>query len=187
MAEYTSVGVGNAGLATGIIGTSLGVLNGMGGIAGLLGATPKAGGSCADTREIADLKMKLALEQANNYSDKSNVEVFKQAIAMSNAVDEKQNANFKTIAEAVAELDKNAAVNQARIDCLAASLQKDIEAAKAEARNAIALESERRVAGDQGLYGYVNATFVPGKLVMPKENICPEFMDRYNSWTAPTN
>lgn len=25
------------------------------------------------------------------------------------------------------------------------------------------------------------------KLVIPKTNICPEPMDRYNSWTAPTN
>ena len=52
--------------------------------------------------------------------------------------------------------------------------------------SAIALESERRVAGDQNLYCYVNATFVPGKLVMPKDSVCPEPMDRYNSWTAPT-
>ena len=190
MAEFASTAVGNAGLATGIIGTSLGVLNGMGGIAGLLGATPNIGGAghaCADTRRIAELEAKLALETANNYSDKSDVEVFKQAIAMSNAVDEKQNANFRTIAEAVAKLDKEAAVNQARIDCLANSIQKDIDAVRAEARNAIALESERRINGDQGLYGYVNATFVPGKLVMPKENICPEFMDRYNTWVAPVN
>ena len=33
---------------------------------------------------------------------------------------------------------------------------------------------------------YVNATFVPGKLVMPLDNICPDAMRRYNTWTAPT-
>lgn len=49
-----------------------------------------------------------------------------------------------------------------------------------------ALEAERRSVGDQNLYNYVNGKFVPGKLVMPKENICPEVMERYNSWTAPT-
>ena len=33
---------------------------------------------------------------------------------------------------------------------------------------------------------YVDATFVPGKLVMPLSSLCPEAMQRYNSWTAPT-
>ena len=51
---------------------------------------------------------------------------------------------------------------------------------------AIALEAERRTAGDQNLYGYVNATFVPGKLIMPATSICPSCMPEYNSWTAPT-
>lgn len=35
--EYTSRGVGNAALATGIIGTTLGALDGMGGLAGMFG------------------------------------------------------------------------------------------------------------------------------------------------------
>lgn len=51
---------------------------------------------------------------------------------------------------------------------------------------AIALESERRTTGDQNLFCYVNGTFVPGKLVMPKDSICPAVMPQYNSWTAPT-
>ena len=33
---------------------------------------------------------------------------------------------------------------------------------------------------------YVNGTFVAGKLVMPKDNICPNVMPEFNSWTAPT-
>ena len=51
---------------------------------------------------------------------------------------------------------------------------------------AIALESERRTTGDQNLFCYVNGAFVPGKLVMPKDSICPAVMPQYNSWTAPT-
>lgn len=61
-----------------------------------------------------------------------------------------------------------------------------IEASKNEFRGAIALEAERRECGDKNLYNYVNATFVPGKLVMPKDSICPSVMPQYNSWTAPT-
>lgn len=33
---------------------------------------------------------------------------------------------------------------------------------------------------------YCNATFVPGKLVMPLDNLCPAAMPRYNDWKAPT-
>ena len=51
---------------------------------------------------------------------------------------------------------------------------------------AIALESERRINGDQNLFGYVNGTFVPGKLVMSADSVFPAPMPQYNSWTAPT-
>ena len=42
--NYASKGVANAGLTTGIIGTSLGALNAMGGAGGLLGGL--FGGGC---------------------------------------------------------------------------------------------------------------------------------------------
>ena len=47
-----------------------------------------------------------------------------------------------------------------------------------------AIEAERRAGGDQNLFSYVNATFVPGKLVMPKDSICPSCMPEFNSWGA---
>lgn len=50
----------------------------------------------------------------------------------------------------------------------------------------IALEAERRCNGDQNLFNYSNATFVPGKLIMPATSICPSVMPQYNSWVAPT-
>ena len=52
--------------------------------------------------------------------------------------------------------------------------------------SSISLEAERRCNGDQNLFNYMNATFVPGKLVMPATSICPSVMEKYNSWTAPT-
>lgn len=50
--EYASKGVAGAGLGTGIAGLSLGVLNSVGGLAGLLGANAprsNSGGTCAET------------------------------------------------------------------------------------------------------------------------------------------
>lgn len=61
-----------------------------------------------------------------------------------------------------------------------------LKAVEERLSGAIAVESERRVAGDNNLYCYVNATFVPGKLVMPIGSVCPQPMPEFNSWTAPT-
>ena len=72
------------------------------------------------------------------------------------------------------------------VECLAASVHQKIEALRNETSAAIALEGERRVNGDNNLMCYVKATYVPGKLVMPLDALCPEAMQRYNSWTAPT-
>lgn len=66
-------------------------------------------------------------------------------------------------------------------------LDMKIDNVRNELAAAIKLESERRSTGDQNLFCYVNGTFVPGKLVMPKDSICPSVMPEFNSWTAPTN
>ena len=72
------------------------------------------------------------------------------------------------MARAIAALDKQVAVDkQATVDNFA-FLNNKIDTTKQE------------------VLCYVNATFVPGKLVMPLSSICPEAMQRYNSWTAPT-
>ena len=117
-------------------------------------------------------------------------------------------ANFKCLADSVsglkvnvAELNREVADMRVReqqtadaVDCLAKStsmrfdsVYKAIDCAKRECGDAIALEAERRHAADQSIRCYVDATFVPGRLVMPREAICPEVMQRYNNWVAPTD
>lgn len=73
--EYASRGVGNAGLATGIIGTALGTLNGAGGIGNLFGKV-KSEGDEPITRYEAEMMMKIAgkdqeiaLLKADKYTD----------------------------------------------------------------------------------------------------------------------
>ena len=61
MSEYTSHAVGNAGLATGIIGTALGVLNGG---AGLLGIMPNAQKQEYVTKEALDMAMTIAAKDS---------------------------------------------------------------------------------------------------------------------------
>lgn len=72
------------------------------------------------------------------------------------------------------------------VECLAASVTQKIDALRNETSAAIALEGERRINGDNSIMCHVRACYVPGKLVMPKDAICPEVMPRYNSYTAPT-
>lgn len=80
--EYTSKGVGNAALTTGIIGTSLGALSSAGGLAGLLGLGGPRAGAPADPgdRPVTRYEMELfqqinakndeiAVLKANQYSD----------------------------------------------------------------------------------------------------------------------
>ena len=87
--EYASHAVGTAGLTTGIIGTGLGALNAMGGLAGLFGGARTCGAAvCSENmpvnryelnqvQEIADLKSQIALRDANTYGDQKLIETYK--------------------------------------------------------------------------------------------------------------
>lgn len=125
-------------------------------------------GTCQDTRTIGVLESKIAQLEAERYTDKVGTELYREIVAKSNAEDEKINANYKELAQYIAQLDKQIAVDkQATVDNFA-FLNNEICNTKKE------------------IMCYVNATFVPGKLVMPLSSLCPEAMQRYNSWTAPT-
>lgn len=132
-------------------------------------------------KRFDDVNAALTKEKAERYAD--------QAVISGN----ERLYNFrKDIADAIVQDRDRLSRIEGKLSCneeISALKEKllyeKIAAVRNEAISAVALESERRVNGDQGLYGYVNATFVPGKLVMPKNRICPEPMDRYNSWVAP--
>ena len=162
MESVASAGVGGAGLGLGIAGTALGLLNGGG--RGLLGGL--FGGGCCD--QVSALQAQLAKVEAERYSDLGNINTFKEAKVMSDKNDEKIQANYIELAKAVAALDKQVAVDkQSTVDNFA-FLNHKID------------EKYREIKC------YVDGTFVPGKLVMPLSSICPEAMQRYNSWVAPT-
>lgn len=161
--NVASKALGGTALGLAIPGT-ISLLNQLGGLFnGGNGA-----GTCQDTRTIGVLESKIAQLEAERYTDKVGTELYREIVAKSNAEDEKINANYKELAQYIAQLDKQIAVDkQATIDNFA-FLNNEICNTKKE------------------IMCYVNATFVPGKLVMPLANICPEAMQRYNSWTAPT-
>ena len=168
MGEFASKGVAGTALGLGIAGT-VGLVNQLGN-GGLLGGLFGGGGQAqALMAENAQLK-------AEKYTDSKIAEVYMAGRNEKDAaVDRLLDKYIEPISKEIADMRVREAVTNARVDCLGK-----------EFKAAIELESERRTAGDQNLYCYVNATFVPGKLIMPASSICPPAMPQYNSWTAPT-
>lgn len=159
--NVASQGLGVWGAVGGGLGT-LALLTQNGGFGNIFG------GGNNDTRTISALESKIAKLEAERYTDGVGIDLYKEIVAKSNAEDEKIQSNYNELARAIAALDKQVAVDkQATVDNFA-FLNNKIDTTKQE------------------VLGYVNATFVPGKLVMPLSSICPEAMQRYNSWTAPT-
>lgn len=182
MAEFASKGVAGTGLGLGIAGTALGILNGSNNGNGLLGGL--FGGNCNNTNTLAGLgavaelgkkDAEIAQLKAEKYADGVGINTFKEVLGMFEKKDERYSKLFE-------DLNREAVDNRVRL----AQLGCEIGKVKTNLEGAIALEAERRASGDQNLYCYVNATFVPGKLVMPLGSLCPSAMPRYNTWATPT-
>lgn len=147
---------------------------------------------------------KIARLESEKYTDNNILEAYKATVAQFKAADDRISGVVKETTQAFIETGKELAVLKTEVACLKTQMEsnframddkltyeikgvyKDIHCCKKEMEGALALESERRACGDKNLYEYVNATFVPGKIVMPLSSICPEPMQRYNSWEAPT-
>ena len=170
--EYASNGKANAGLTTGIIGTSLAGLlwaNGANGGNGLLGGLFGGGNrSYVQTPEgkIGQLESEIAFLRSENYADKVSNEVYK-------ALDNKITTNLEKLYTFVIDLDKRTALNAQglmyenrlvdnKIDCCCDKMNIKFE-----------YENRLRDIADQAIINYANGTFVPGKLIMPLSSICP--------------
>lgn len=176
MGEFASKGVAGTALGLGIAGT-VGLVNQLGGgcgNGGLLGGL--FGNSCGNNQAQA-LMAENAQLKAEKYADSVAAQVYKANRDEKDALGERLLEKYiEPISKEIADMRVREARTEERLHCMGK-----------EFRAAIELESERRSAGDQNLYCYVNATFVPGRLVMPKSAICPEVMPRWNSYTTPTN
>ena len=172
--EYATNGKANAGLTTGIIGTSLAGLlwaNGAGsnGGNGILGGLFGNRGNYTQSYEgkIGQLESEIAFLRGENYSDKVANEVYR-------ALETKIDTNLEKLYGFVIDLDKRTALNAQglmyenqltnnKIDCCCDKMNIKFE-----------YENRLRDIADANIINYVNGTFVPGKLVMPITAICPE-------------
>lgn len=158
--------------STGLAGTALGLAipgtialvnqlsgcNGNGGglLGGLFGGNCNGSNITNDTRVIGALESELARVNAERYADSIGINTFKESKTMFEKANAETSANYKELAQFIAALDKQVAVDKAVADHTFRALDNKIDCTA------------------QGIYNYVDSKFVPGKLIMPKSSICPE-------------
>ena len=171
--EYASNGKANAGLTTGIIGTSLAGLlwaNNNGGIGNILGGGRPAGTNCYSQSyegKIGQLESEIAFLRSENYADKVANEVYR-------SLESKIDTNLEKLYGFVIDLDKRTALNAQglayenqitnnKIDCCCDKMNIKFE-----------YENKLRDIADAAIMTYVNATFLPGTLKLPITSVCPQ-------------
>lgn len=168
--QRRSSGTAKAGLATGIVGTSLGTLgvlgalgNGAGNLMGW-GRTPvvvdngyPAGGCCSEDhyvnryelelqQKIAEKDSQIALRDANTYGDQKMLEMYKYV-----------DGQLKDIRS---ELCRQAVVNQKTEDSFAL-VKQDVDCCCRRLEDKICDERRERKCADNQIITYTNATFYP--------------------------
>lgn len=171
--EYASNGKANAGLATGIIGTSLAGLlwanGGNGGNGGLLGGLFGNGNRYAQTYEgkISQLESEIAFLRSENYADKVANEVYR-------SLDARIRENMKEVYGFVIDLDKRTALNAQGLAYENQITNNKIDCCCDKMNIQFAYENKLRDLADASIISYVNSTFLPGTLKLPITSICPQ-------------
>lgn len=169
--ERRSSGTAKAGLATGIVGTSLGTLGVLGalgnGAGALLGRQQPvmvmenggypAGGCCSEDhyvnryelelqQKIAEKDSQIALRDANTYNDQKMLEMYKYV-----------DGQLKDIRS---ELGRQAVVNQKTEDSFVL-VKQDVDCCCRRLEDKICDERRERKCADNQIITYTNATFYP--------------------------
>lgn len=187
--EFASRGVANAGLTTGIIGTSLAGLMALNGNnnGGLLGGL--FGGN---NNQTSALLSEISQLKAEKYSDRSIAD-------LNNATDAKiEKLSDRLLDKYINPMATEIADSRVR----EAKLQCEVTAMKENYDLKIQLETERlhrridncccEVNGrvnqlNQTVYGLSQTLGSITSTIIPQTAICPPVMTRYNSWVAPTD
>ena len=146
--EYASIGKANAGLTTGIIGTSLGALN-----SGLLGNLFGGGNCCSENMNVSRYELGLEKELAAKDSRISTLESTIHTDGKMLELYQYVDGRLRGIEGQIAQQAVVNAQITANIGCM-----------------------QGNIATLMGLT----------KTIVPINNVCPQPMPQYNSWTAPT-
>lgn len=166
--EYASNGKANAGLTTGIIGTSLAGLLATGGMnGGLFNFGRSQGFVQTPEGKIGQLEAEIAYLRGENYADKVANDVYK-------ALESKIDTNLEKLYGFVIDLDKRTALNAQGLMYENQITNNKIECCCDKMNVKFEYENRLRDLADANIINYVNGTFVPGKLIMPIASICPQ-------------
>lgn len=176
--EYASKGVANAGLATGIIGSALGLLNG--GLGNnLMGYGNRMGEVCSENtmvsryeleqeRKISQLQSEKDMLLSDSRTDKKILELYQYIEQQFTKDRENTSARFTETGRTIADLAANQAVINQRVTDNLSFVDSKID-------NSVA-----------ALYKEIECKTLPLEKKVPLSSICPQPMQRYNSWVAPT-
>lgn len=189
--EYASKGVAGSALGLGTAGLAVGLLNGgCGGILGnLLGggwSNRCGGGGGAELQFVSGLQAENAMLKAENYSDKTSLEAYKQSVSDNKELRTEMYAFIKPLADEAAQNRVNIATLQAELKCCCEKqeLREQILAGKI---NEVALATNGKFSAlDQTIAALQNTVCGITKTIVPSSAICPQPMPLYNSWVAPT-
>lgn len=200
MGEFSS-GVAKAGLTTGIIGTSLAglmALNNGNGNGGILGGL--FGGNGINTQSA--LLSENAMLKSENYSDKIGKEVYGQSLADNRRLRDEMYAFIKPLADESAnnrtrvavletQVAKNSEIADLREKLVRSELSAKIDQCCCQANAKIDAVAAAATCGinqnSAAIAALQNTVAGITRTVIPRTAICPEVMERWNSWTAPTN
>ena len=207
MAEYASKGVAGTALGLGIAGT-VGLVNQLGNCCnngGILGGL--FGNNCcnrgvgvggmAEVQYVSALQAENGQLKAENYSDRTSLEAYKQTVADNKELRTEMYAFIKPLSEEAANNRVTIARLEEQVKCAGekAELREQViqglirEQGQAlngkidqvaSAAKCCCEANSTAIAGLQALVGKITQTNIPTSA------ICPEVMPRYNSWTAPT-
>lgn len=168
---YASKGVGNAGLALGIIGTSLasGILggNGVGGIFNGNGNRMACAANDAMTLAMAQKDAEIAQLKADKATDAKLVEVYRDL----RALDKAQDAVISDLKDRVSAIETAAPLREQIVLGQVNAVAQSVASANATV--------QAQIAGIQATLAGITKTIVPATAV------CPQPMPLHNTWTAP--
>lgn len=195
MGEFASKGVAGTGLGLGIAGTALGVLanNGTGILGNLLGGS----NTQAMNERMTQLMTENTMLKSENYSDKADKSVYEQTMLDNRRLRDDVFSYIRPMADEIAANKERVSVLETQHKCEIekAALREQLMQAKIDncccQMNAkidtVAQTSSCGISQLTNAIACINNTLSGiTKTIVPKDAICPEYMNRYNSWAAPT-
>lgn len=192
MAEYASKGVAGTALGLGIAGT-VGLVNQLSGcnggvLGGILGGNccNRGVGGMAEVQYVSALQAENGQLKAENYSDRTSLEAYKQTVADNKELRTEMYAFIKPLSEEAANNRVTIARLEEQIKCCCEKqeLREQIIMGKigevASAANCGLARANDEIACLKNTVCRITQTIVPASA------ICPQPMPQYNSWTAPT-